>query len=577
MADWFIATNGTSGGAGSIGDPWDIATGLTKRTTVQPGDRVYLRGGVYQYPVRTGTIPGRWDLSLLGTAAEPVYLLPYLDEHVEIDGGIQNHVTDHPAYVIVNDLEVYVSENIDDDRISTDTTETPLDRIYGGFEFQDGTGISLRHCAVHACLTNGIGFWGRVDGGSEIYGCMIYDNGFTGTDRNHGHGIYGQNEHADTLHGDWKFIRNNICIDNWSHNIHFYGSAAALVNYIQLHQTLFGSWDRSDNGTVLIGPDGTAHDYVVTDNFGAGLPITRAGSLKIGYGAAVDDVQLTSNYVACDVTVFTGSTDVVATDTWMWANGWSGPRYFSDGLTTFTEPGIPATPQVRAYPSIYDWRRVHVGVLAFNGETAYAWDPGSLLLSGQKFELRDPRDFWGTPLQTGVYAGGTISLPLTGGSGAGTSPDHSVELDAFILLRGSLFTSQLSIAARHAACTAIAALVDAGSGPGRFRIYDDGEGAGIPASPESLPNGQILTDIQLAKPAFGAPSNGAVTGNAVAVSAVGVAGDAHYFRIADSAGTVVMQGTAGEFADTTDLTLDNKSLQLGGAVQLDFMQLLVME
>ncbi len=199
------------------------------------------------------------------------------------------------------------------------------------------------------------------------------------------------------------------------------------------------------------------------------------------------------------------------------------------------------------------------------------------MLTGQKFELREPRDFWGTPILSGFYAGGTIALPLTGGSGAGTSPDHSVEMDAFVLLRGSLFTSQLSVAARHAACSAIAALVDSGSVPGRFKIYDDGEGAGIPAAPESLPNGQVLVDIQLADPAFAAPANGAINGRPVAVASIGISGDAHYFRISNSAGTVVMQGSAGELADVTDLTLDNKTLQLGGAVQLDFMQLAVLE
>jgi hypothetical protein len=46
--------------------------------------------------------------------------------------------------------------------------------------------------------------WWSGDIDSELYGCLVYDNGWTASDRNHGHAIYTQNKEGT------KVIADNI-------------------------------------------------------------------------------------------------------------------------------------------------------------------------------------------------------------------------------------------------------------------------------------------------------------------------------------------------------------------------------
>jgi hypothetical protein len=48
-ADYFVAPDGKSGNAGTLGSPWDLATANHR---VRPGDRVHLRGGTYHTTIR---------------------------------------------------------------------------------------------------------------------------------------------------------------------------------------------------------------------------------------------------------------------------------------------------------------------------------------------------------------------------------------------------------------------------------------------------------------------------------------------------------------------------------------------
>src|SRR4030095_1548149 len=42
---FYVATNGTPAGNGSIGKPWDLQTALNKTVSIPPGATVYIRGG----------------------------------------------------------------------------------------------------------------------------------------------------------------------------------------------------------------------------------------------------------------------------------------------------------------------------------------------------------------------------------------------------------------------------------------------------------------------------------------------------------------------------------------------------
>src|ERR1041384_4677939 len=81
--DFYVSPNGSSGGNGSIGSPWDIATSCAAPAAVRPGDTVWLRGGAYGQG-GTKTI----NCSLGGSSSSPVIVRNYNGERATIFGGL---------------------------------------------------------------------------------------------------------------------------------------------------------------------------------------------------------------------------------------------------------------------------------------------------------------------------------------------------------------------------------------------------------------------------------------------------------------------------------------------------------
>src|SRR5271154_6216823 len=79
--DHYVAPNGTQAGNGTLAMPWDLQTGLNQPASVQPGDTIWLRGGVYQSAISNG-----FSSNLNGTAASPIIVRNYNGERATIDG-----------------------------------------------------------------------------------------------------------------------------------------------------------------------------------------------------------------------------------------------------------------------------------------------------------------------------------------------------------------------------------------------------------------------------------------------------------------------------------------------------------
>ena len=90
---------------------------------------------------------------------------------------------------------------------------------------------------------------------SELYGCLIYDNGWAGTDRGHGHAIYTQN--ADGT----KTIADCIMTGGHGYTLHAYGSSRADVdNYLVAGNIAYAA------NTFLIGGGKPSRHIRVHDN-----------------------------------------------------------------------------------------------------------------------------------------------------------------------------------------------------------------------------------------------------------------------------------------------------------------------
>ena len=125
---------------------------------------------------------------------------------------------------------------------------------------------------------------------------------------------------------------------------------------------------------------------------------------------------------------------------------------------------------------------------------------------------------------------------------------------------------KISVAARNAACDGIVDLCEGGTPPAEVEVRTGAP----PATPATGDSGTLLGTLVMTNPAFGAAAAGIATASAITDdSSADASGDAGHFRVKTGvAGTVIMQGTAGEAADTTDMTFDNKSIVLGGTISI---------
>ncbi len=121
----------------------------------------------------------------------------------------------------------------------------------------------------------------------------------------------------------------------------------------------------------------------------------------------------------------------------------------------------------------------------------------------------------------------------------------------------------VSTGTQNAMCDAVAARVDAGSGPGVIEIRTGSK----PASANDAATGSLLATITLDDPAFDGASDGTADLLGVPLSGTGVAdGTAGWFRVKDSDGGAVFDGTAG--TSGTDLILASATISTGVTVQI---------
>jgi hypothetical protein len=124
--------------------------------------------------------------------------------------------------------------------------------------------------------------------------------------------------------------------------------------------------------------------------------------------------------------------------------------------------------------------------------------------------------------------------------------------------------TRLSTAARNAAANAIAALPDAGAGPGTVQVRTGAQ----PAAATDPATGTLLATFTLADPAYAAAVNGVAALDATPIlSTTGVAdGTAGWFRMLDSTGATVLDGAVGTVGQ--QLNLNTTTIATGAVVQI---------
>jgi hypothetical protein len=278
-ADFFVAPNGNPNGNGSKSQPWDLATALAGPAAIQPGDTIWLRGGTY-----TGDFVSR----LKGAKDAPITVRQLPGERATVDLVTK----DRTALFAVNGdhvrfwgFEVTCSHPV---RVSKTGGPFAGPDIRRGSIHCRASYVSFINLVVHD-LGVGFGFWSE-GGGGEIYGSVIFNNGWKAPDRGHGHGIYTQNVKGT------KRLVDNVLFNQFSHGIHAYGSAKARIEGFHIegnaafnNGSLSGLEHLAPN--ILVGGGAPARQITLTDNFT--YHPAPATSVRLGYGAVNDDLTLT--------------------------------------------------------------------------------------------------------------------------------------------------------------------------------------------------------------------------------------------------------------------------------------------
>ena len=456
-SDHYVSVNGTARGDGSIGNPWDLQTAFNPPPSVQPGDTIWIRGGVYQIANHDG-----FSSKLNGTPANPIVVRNYQGERATIDGQMNAYALYvGGSYTWYWGLELMSSCTVR----NTGQTYGPCALGVGVF----GPGNKFINLVVHDTTQGFDGFNAAPD--TEFYGNLSYYNGFVGSDRNHGHGMYFQNSMGT------KTISDNIVGDNADEGMQIYGSGtASVVNFTITGNTLYNnsSWPAGHfqyQYNLIIAGGLTRKNIKVQNNysyFPAGANVEGWGG-SFGQYTIGEDMVVTDNVFANGVApvvfmgqsgpvTFTGNKVVAGTDAlrpvtldlWSQQNlalySWDrntyydqSPYHFYQGVTmdgsTFSgvnklfsdwqsQTGFDAHSTYRQLaptgvwvyvrPNKYEPKRANITIFNWDVAPAVSVDMSGVLKPGDKYDIQDAQNFYGPVVATGTYSGKAISIPMTG-------------------------------------------------------------------------------------------------------------------------------------------------------------------
>lgn len=452
-AEYHVDPAGTSSGDGSSERPWDLTTALAHPESVKPGDTLWLRGGVYR---------GSFESTLTGTAELPIVVRQAPGERATISlevvprlGAVLSLKGEYTHY------EGFEVTNENPKRRTETGGSWPPDLVRGSVDIR-GNHIRAVNLIIHD-LGTGVGFWNEGEGG-ELYGCLIYNNGWSGPDRGHGHAIYSQNSRGT------KRIVDCILFQQFGHGLQVYGSAkTSLKNYYIAGNIAFnnGILHRSDqfSRNLHVGGESPLEEIVIEKNY------TWNSALQVGYpwGPANGSVLVRDNYLHGQTSIyfpgkteFRGNTFVSEDIPILIQVGegnteeleFSGNTYFcksarqnlatilsaSGNLGKTTKAwkeaghdrdgaiveGKPTEAEVFVRANQYEQGRGHIAIYNWGGAERVPVDLSEVLDKGQRFRIHNARDPFGKAIHDGIYDGSAIEIPVQPGIRAHPvgMPDH---------------------------------------------------------------------------------------------------------------------------------------------------------
>ena len=384
-AEWRVAPQGTPQGRGTSASPWDIASALGGDQPVAPGDTLWLHGGTYRRPFEN--LGMGWPVRLAGREGAPIHVRAWPGQRTTVDGGL--NLQPPATQLWIWDLEILVSEPRPDGPVPPDPTYRNLNRPWGGLNVYAGEQCKFINLVIHD-NAQGVSWWaGSTD--SELHGCIVYDNGWPGTDRGHGHAVYTQNRDGT------KTIADCLFTGGYGYTLHAYGSSRAFVDNYHVEGNM--AWAGN---TFLIGGGQPSRGIRVLTNLFHGVPV------QLGYDAPTN--------VDCEVR---GN---ILVNAGLKIQRFHQVRQEGNLLLGGKEPR-PEGYDVVLRPNRYDTNRAHLAIFNWQRASEVEVDVAAFLRPRDRYRLQDPRDFYGQAVLSGTTSDGLLRVPMQG------------EFAAFVLLR----------------------------------------------------------------------------------------------------------------------------------------------
>lgn len=436
-SNWYVATNGSAGGDGTVARPWDLKSVISgdRSDRIRPGDTVYLRGGVYG---DGGNICGdSYKVYLGGDSGEYITISSYPGEIATINEGVSVY---GPGWIIFRDLEI---TNTDTNRY----TELEGSHHCSGYTRNSGfaiyTGnVKLINNYIHDA-GNGISA-GAMAVGLEVYGNIVQNNGWVAPDRAHGHGIYLQNNISLA-----KKANNNIVMPGLDDTgMHLYGADGMIHNISMennIHYTKRWLMQTSNlSSNVSMKNNYLWNSYIMAEGIsdsGNGLQITGNYSggegepepvqtllLKnnlrkfnisgntfcfsednhyflideVGYKS--DSKHIFNNNYVCEVGRVKSKDQVISYESWKRDSGFASTQEIGDKFRINKVVVIPNSyEEKRGQIAIYNWQNldsieVNISSLGYK--------------NGDRYSIYNAENYLGDEPIRGTYDGGLVSIDM---------------------------------------------------------------------------------------------------------------------------------------------------------------------
>ena len=401
---FFVSPSGSSSADGSIAHPLDLPSVLANSSgRIQAGDTVWLRGGTYR---------GNFRSFLSGTATKPIVVRQYPGERAIIDGG-SGSATASTWYVGGQYSTFWGFELINSNPDRVLPTQPRVDVIAN---YANHT--KYIDLVVH---DGGVGFYNESPYYDvEVVGCIFYNIGYQGADRGHGHAIYLRSNTGPVT------ARDNVMFNQYGYGVHVFTNPGEgqLDNIHLIGNVAFNNGTLSSNSVasnILFGGDDYATGGVLQDNLTYSSPGVGGSNMQVGYGATQNGtVQISQNYVVSGGTVLNmgywssvtaSSNELIGTGQILQLND---PALSASMFAGQMQSSFPITTKVVVRANPYETGRANIVVYNWGQQSSVSVDLSGIVPSGARYRILNVQDLFGTPVMSGTYDGGAVTLPLRG-------------------------------------------------------------------------------------------------------------------------------------------------------------------